>query len=72
MASAGRSIATRIENRSGGMTVATRLQCSGEGMAKVSTSFVQIGPKGTSARNSTGLSENYAIAGGPVTNGPLF
>jgi len=36
----------------GGMTVATGLQCSGEAMAKVSTSFVQIGPKGTSARNS--------------------
>ena len=36
----------------GGMTVATGLQCSGEAMAQVSTSFVQIGPSGTSARIS--------------------
>jgi len=31
------------------MTVATGLQCSGEAMAKVTTSVVQIGPQGTSA-----------------------
>jgi hypothetical protein len=37
----------------GGLTVATGLQCSGEAMAQVRTSFVQIGPKGTSARNSS-------------------
>jgi len=44
------------------MTVATGHQCSGEAKAQVSSSFVQIGPQGTSAKNSTGLSETHTVA----------
>jgi hypothetical protein len=48
----------------GGMTVATGLQCSGEAMAKVTTSFGQIGPQGTSAGNST-ASDGLGVPTGP-------
>jgi len=44
------------------MTVATGVQCRGEAMAQVMTSFAQFGPKGTAAGNSTDLSEERMLA----------
>jgi hypothetical protein len=37
----------------GGMTVGTKLTCYGEATAKVETSIVRHGPKGTAAEFST-------------------